>query len=87
MANLDEALAITREALRRHLPEGRSVEASDHIQNDLGLDSLAVMELISEIEDQLDVTIPNEALADLSTVADVAEALSRLEPGSAMTLE
>lgn len=83
MASVDEAMAITCDALRRHVPEARAIRPEDHIQNDLGLDSLAVMELIADIEDQLHVTIPNEALTEIATVSDVAEALARLSDAPA----
>ena len=57
---------------------------NDHIQNDLGLDSLGVMELVADIEDRFSVTIPNDVLSDISTVDDVAKALVKLaaEQGS-----
>ena len=78
MATPEEALSITRSALRRHVAEARDIQERDHIQDDLGLDSLAVMEVIAEIEERVHVTIPSEALAELATVGDVARAISRL---------
>ena len=36
------------------------------------------MELVADIEDRFEVTIPNEVLGDLATEEDVARALVRL---------
>lgn len=82
MASVDEAMAITCDALRRHVPEARPIRPEDHIQNDLGLDSLGVMELVADIEERFAVTIPNDVLNELATVDDVAKALVTLKAKS-----
>jgi acyl carrier protein len=79
MATYDETLQITTEILKKHVDGERTIRPNDHIQNDLGLDSLGVMEVVADIEDRFAVTIPNDLLADLSTVEDVAKALVRLK--------
>ena len=78
MANYEETLKATTEILKKHIDAARAVGPSDHIQNDLGLDSLGVMEVVADIEDHFDVTIPNELLGNISTVDDVAKALVKL---------
>jgi len=85
-ATYDETLQITTEILKKHVEADRAIRPNDHIQNDLGLDSLGVMELVADIEDRFSVTIPNDVLSDISTVEDVAKALVKLkasEPRSA----
>ena len=77
--SFDESLAITTELLRRHVEGGRAIRPTDHIQNDLGLDSLGVMEVVADIEDSFDVTIPTETLSHVATVEDVARALVKLQ--------
>ncbi len=37
----------------------------------LGIDSVSMMEIVGSIEDELDVTIPDEKLALLQTVGDI----------------
>ncbi|HTL11283.1 MAG TPA: phosphopantetheine-binding protein [Bdellovibrionota bacterium] len=37
----------------------------------LGIDSVSMMEIIGEIEDELDITISDERLAQIQTVGDV----------------
>ncbi len=79
MSSYDETLAITTEILKKHVDGNRTIRPNDHIQNDLGLDSLGVMELVADIEDRFAVTIPNDVLSDISTVEDVAKALVKLQ--------
>ena len=73
-----ETLQITTEILTVHVELDRPIRPNDHIQNDLGLDSLGVMEVVADIEDRFNVTIPTEMLSNLSTVEDVAKALAKL---------
>jgi acyl carrier protein len=47
------------------------------ISQDLKLDSLAVMDLMMELEEEFDVTIPLNLVAEIRTVGDLAEAIRR----------
>jgi len=46
-----------------------TMEAS--IIEDLGADSLDVVELVMSLEDQFDLTIPDEKMQDMKTVGDI----------------
>lgn len=48
------------------------------IVDDLGADSLAVIELSMTVEEQFNVTISDERLEQISTVGDLAAALAEL---------
>jgi acyl carrier protein len=48
----------------------------------LGIDSVSMMEIIGVIEDELDVSIPDEKLARLQTVGDI-ETVIREQRGHA----
>jgi acyl carrier protein len=52
---------------------GKPVSLSDqtNIVNDLGLDSVAVMDFVMEIEDKLDVSIPLDRIAEVETLGDL----------------
>jgi acyl carrier protein len=78
MPSYDESLAGTCELLRRHLEPARSIRPSDRIQEDLGLDSLSVMEFASDVEARFAVSIPPDLYEKLSTVDDVARAVLSL---------
>ena len=45
---------------------------------DLGADSLDVVELLSQLEDEFGIIIPDEEVESLVTVADVAAAIEKL---------
>ena len=48
------------------------------IVEDLGADSLDVVELLSRLEDEFGITIPDEDVENLVTVGDVAAELEKL---------
>ncbi len=75
----DETLQTTTDILKAHVDLGRPIVPTDHIQHDLGLDSLGVMEVVADIEDKFEVTIPTETLSTVATVEDVARALVKLQ--------
>ncbi|PCI32156.1 MAG: phosphopantetheine-binding protein [Alphaproteobacteria bacterium] len=45
---------------------------------DLELDSLTVMDLLSEIEDEFDITVPLNMLPDLETIGQFTQAVQKL---------
>jgi acyl carrier protein len=59
---------------------GRPVEISDdtNIARDLGLDSLAVMNFIMALEDEYDISIPLDRVAQVETVGDLVTAIEEL---------
>ena len=79
MASYEESLRITCELLRRHVDAARPIQPGDHIQNDLGLDSLGVMELVADVETRFGVSIPSEMFSKIETVEDVARAVLALQ--------
>jgi acyl carrier protein len=81
MSSYKEALEITSELLQRRASgdKTREIKASDRIQEDLGLDSLAVMELASDVESRFGVSIPSEMYDRIQTVDDLARAVLTLE--------
>ncbi len=61
-----------RSALAQHLKRDVSkIRPPDRLREDLGLDSLAMIELLFKIEEHFDLEIPNEDLSRITTVADV----------------
>lgn len=51
------------------------VTPASRIKDDLGADSLDILQLLMTIEEELGITIPDEALADFSTVGDITKYL------------
>ncbi|MCM1505751.1 MAG: acyl carrier protein [Ruminococcus flavefaciens] len=52
--------------------EAEEVTLTANIQDDLGADSLDVVDLITTIEDEFEVSIPDEAVEEIKTVGDIA---------------
>lgn len=61
-----------RTALAEHLKRDvRKIHPQDDLRKDLGLDSLAMIELLFKIEEAFDLEIPNDDLSKIATVGDV----------------
>jgi acyl carrier protein len=70
-ATTTTALKI-RTALGEYLKrEPASITETHHLRDDLGLDSMAVIELLYRIEEVFDIQIPDEDLVGLTTVGHV----------------
>jgi acyl carrier protein len=61
--------ALVRVSARE--PKQVSLGESTTLREDLGLDSFAAIELVFELEDQVGVSIPQEAAMSFKTVGDV----------------
>lgn len=60
----------------------RDIDGNSKIVEDLAFDSLAVMNFVMEIEDELDVSVPLDKLADIRTINDLATCLAALKSGT-----
>ncbi|MFI6684732.1 phosphopantetheine-binding protein [Streptomyces sp. NPDC050485] len=74
---------ILRTALATAATTGAdTIPDNGHLERDLGIDSLALAELVTILEQRLTLTIPDEETGRLQTVADVRALLARLIPSS-----
>ena len=58
---------------------GKDIDAGTDIAAELDLDSLAVMDVIMELEESLDISIPLNLIPDIKTVGDLAETIGQLK--------
>ena len=70
------------EKLKDIIAEQLSVEADEvnmdsNIQDDLGADSLDVVDLITTIEDEFDISTPDEAVEEIKTVGDIVNYIEK----------
>jgi acyl carrier protein len=77
-----EDLVMIFEKLKDIIAEQLSVEADEvsldsNIQDDLGADSLDVVDLITTIEDEFDISIPDEAVEEIKTVGDIVNYIEK----------
>ena len=70
------------DVLKPFAKQGILLNEESELVTELGLTSLQVMELIEQLEDHFDMSIPLNILPDIRTVHDLAQALEKLNPGS-----
>ena len=61
-----------------HVRSGVQPTAETDIVADTGMDSVAVMDFVLDLEEAFDITIPLDRLSDVRTVADVVAAIERI---------
>jgi acyl carrier protein len=70
----EEIAAALSQVLNRKV----EVQGSTKIVQDLGMDSLAVMNFIMAIEDRYDISIPLDRVAQVESVDDLTRAIQQL---------
>jgi len=86
MASINVTTLFTQAALE---VSGKKLDGltKDTVISKLGLDSVAVMELVSYVEEKLDIRLPDEDLSRVQTVGDLGALVQRLvPPGTEVTL-
>ena len=70
-------------ASQLYIPEADITEASTW--KELGADSLDVVEMAIQVEEEFEINIGNEALDKLKTVGDLLALVNKLAPESVLT--
>ena len=78
MANYENILNQLFEIIKPSVKDDRPLKEDTDLVADLGLDSLKVMTLVEEVEDQFDISIPLNILAKVRTIKDFALQLQQL---------
>jgi acyl carrier protein len=58
--------------------DAQVIRGATVISKDLSIDSLAVMDMIMELEDRFDVSIPMNTVAEIHTVDELADTILKL---------
>ncbi len=66
------------EAIKEIVPPGLEINPQTDLISDLEFDSLKVMNLMEDIEDRFDISIPLNILPDVRSVEDLAVQLQHL---------
>jgi acyl carrier protein len=66
------------ELLARRVPAGTHVSAQTQIVGGLGLDSVAILDFIMDVEDRFDISIPLDRVAEVQTIAELSRAIEAL---------
>ncbi len=83
MTSRQQVLQRLCDHLGRRAPDPAAIHPDVDLVQELGLDSVEVMDLLMEIEDEFDVSVPLNVLPEVRTPAQLATAISELlEAGS-----
>lgn len=74
---------VVREALATIRPAASTIPGDADLATEADLDSVGVMDLIMEIEDRLDLSIPVETLSQARTLNDLCAGIVALNPSAA----
>jgi acyl carrier protein len=58
--------------------DGRSITGATVITKDLNIDSLAVMDMVMELEDTYDISIPLNVVAEIHTVDELTDTVLKI---------
>ncbi|WP_407731937.1 acyl carrier protein [Pseudocitrobacter faecalis] len=75
MVNRERVMDYILSCLREMLENGREIKPDSDLVNDLGLESIKVMDLLMELEDEFDISIPINILLDVRTPVQLRDAL------------
>lgn len=78
MADFETYRAFIVAALQAFANQGKTVDDTTQLVAELGLSSLQVMELIEQLEDEFDISIPLNLLPDMNTAQEMAQRLAEL---------
>jgi acyl carrier protein len=67
------------ELLADRVPADTQLTAETRIVGGLGLDSVAVLDFIQDIEDRFDISIPLERVAEVQTIGELSLAIQTLK--------
>jgi acyl carrier protein len=77
--NRTDILARLYELIGPYNRKGIPLSEGTRFADDLELDSLTVMDLVANMEDEWDINIPLNILPDLETIAHVADAIHKMK--------
>jgi len=78
MSDYDRMLAQVEVLLQPYLKPGQNLTENAELVADLGLNSMQIMELLQEIEDHFDISIPLNILPEVRTVGELTQRLQTL---------
>jgi acyl carrier protein len=70
MQKLEDLEQQLYQILKTFVPEGCELKTQTDLVEDLNLDSMKVMDIVAEVEDTFDISIPLNILPDVRTVGD-----------------
>lgn len=79
MVTNEEVLQQLLDIMKARVPENiKDISAQTDLVNDLGLDSLKVMEILEILEDTFDISIPINILPGIRTIEDLVVEIKKI---------
>ena len=78
MQNSEDLQPQLYQILKAFVPDGYELKIQTDLVEDLNLDSMKVMDIIAEVEDTFDISVPLNILPDVRTVGDLALQIQNL---------
>lgn len=75
---LDDITTQVIDVLAGMVQSGTPISGRTRIARDLGLDSVAIMDFVMELEERFDILIPLDQIADVETIRDLCQAVDAL---------
>jgi acyl carrier protein len=77
--SVEEIRSEVEAIIRRVRPDvSQEIRDTDRLRDDLGLDSIHSMELLSAVTEKYEVDVDMEEVQDITTVGDVVDFLAKL---------
>lgn len=73
---------MAKAAVLEILPQAGEVTPATHVADDLGADSVDLIEIVACIERDLDMTIDEDLIYEIQTVGDLADLVDKLQAAS-----
>ncbi|MDC8445453.1 MAG: acyl carrier protein [Nitrosomonas sp.] len=80
--NYNEIIELLCDRLDSLADSEVNITAETNLISELSIDSVKLLNLIMEIEDAFDISIPINALADVQTVHELASLISKIKSAS-----
>jgi acyl carrier protein len=77
--NANDIEAQIVDLLTQRVPAGVNISAETQIVGGLGLDSVAILDFIMDLEDRFDISIPLDRVAEVQTIAELSRAVEALK--------
>ena len=78
MPTYEDIVSQVISAIREIVSQDVEITEDSDLVSDLEFDSLKVMNLMEDVEDRFDISVPLNVLADIRTIKDLALQLERL---------
>ena len=74
----DEVVRVICDKLAAHNAQNIELTAETDMTTDLSIDSVAVMDLMFDLEEYYDIAVPLNALVDVYTIGELADLVQKL---------